>query len=181
MTVNTTWVSPVSGTLDKSAGGTIDETMTDALASNFYHLGGAAGYIGCRATLASAQSISNTTDTAIGLAAESFDSDPNGAMHDTSTNNSRIVCKTAGVYNVSGFAEFAANGTSTRKATIKVNGSTIIAGDSKLACTEGGQTTYLTLAQSYSFNANDYVELYVYQASGGALNCSTAGLSMMKA
>lgn len=180
-TVTTNWTSPAGATLDKTTGGTVDEAMTDAWSSNFYNLGGTAGFIGCRASLSSAQSINNTSETVLQLAAEAFDSDPDGAMHDLVTLNSRIYCRTAGVHRAAGFAEFAANATGTRKALIRLNGSTIIGGDSRLACTEGGQSTYVNAAGDYLFAAGDYVELYVYQASGGALNVSTAALSLVKA
>lgn len=180
-TVNTTWTSPASATLDKATGAVIDEAMTDAWSSNFYNLGGTVGFIGCRALLSGAQSVNNTTDTAILFNAESFDSDPNGLMHDNVTLSSRITIRTSGTYNLSGVAEFAANSTSTRRALIRLNGSTILAGDSKIACAEGGQTTYTTVATSYALVVTDYIELFVYQASGGALNVSTASLSCVKA
>lgn len=43
MTVNTTWVSPVSATIDLAAGALVGEANWDALASDLYRLGGADG------------------------------------------------------------------------------------------------------------------------------------------
>lgn len=179
-TVNSTYTDPNSATLDKSTGAVIDEAMMDALASNFRHIAGSAGYIGCRASTSTSQSVSNNTVTALPLAAESFDSDPNGAMHDTVTNNTRITIRTAGVYHCGAQATPAANTTGFRQSYIRVNGGSTIAFDTRMASTAGGAGSEVSLYCAYSFAANDYIELVVQQASGGALNYDGA-LSAVKA
>lgn len=178
MTVNTTWVSPVSATLDKTTGNVIDEAMTDAWSSDLYHLGGTAGYIGCRATSSSAQSISNSTLTAVAFASESFDSDPNGAMHDNATNNSRITIRTAGLYHLGGYVQFASNATGERLIGFAVNGVSITA-DRRPAASSG--VTQAAHYAAYALSASDYVELQVLQTSGGALNVDGGSLTAVKA
>jgi hypothetical protein len=183
-TVNTNWVSPASATLDKATGETIDETMTDAWSSDLYHLGGTAGYIGAHAFNSGAQSLPNNSETAIGLDGERFDSDPNGAIHDTATNNSRLTCRTAGVYHLSGGLAFTGNATGERYVSLRLNGTTSIA----RVRLDGQSTTELDLqvSTSYLLAASDYVELTAFQTSGGALNTvaisnSSPFLAMVKA
>jgi hypothetical protein len=178
-TVNTSWTSPASATLDKSTGGTIDEAMCDAIASDLYALGGTVGYIGCRAYASGALSVPNSTFTALALNTESFDTDPNGAMHDTSSNNSRITIRTAGVYHVSPYVEFATNATGFRQVAIRLNGATFLFGDHRAAV--NGEATHVCYSHPYLFAANDYVEVLVAQNSGGALNVAAQVLSVVKA
>jgi hypothetical protein len=177
--VTTAWTSPASATLDKGTGATIDETMTDALASDLYHLGGTTGTISCRAAPTVAQSISNSTLTAVTMAGEIWESDPNGAIHDLVTNNSRLTCRTTGTYMIIGFAEWAANATGIRNAYLRVNGATVVNYDQRQAVT-GGDITAATVSAHYQLTATDYVELIVLQSSGGALNLTNASLSMAK-
>ena len=174
-TVNTSWVNPASATLDKATGATIDEAMTDGWSSDLYHLGGAAGYIGCRASHNTTQSIATGTQAPVALNAESFDSDPNGAMHDLVTDNGRITARTAGVYHITAWVPWDANGTGVRTAYLAYNGSTTYVSDTRMAVT-GGVTEH-ALATSAFMNANDYFLIGVYQTSGGALNVS-AGVTM---
>jgi hypothetical protein len=179
-TVNTTWVSPASATLDKATGGTIDETMTDAWSSDLYHLGGTAGYIGCRASHLATQSIANTTNTVVALNAEAFDSDPNGAMHDVVTNNSRVVVRTAGTYHVSAYVQWAFNATGYRRLYLRVNGGAEMAAVMQAAM--AGDPTDQTVYTAYALNASDYVEAVVAQSSGGALNLAVgATVTLVKA
>lgn len=180
-TVNTTWVSPVSATLDKATGATIDETMTDGWSSDLYHLGGTAGFIGCRVSHNTTQSIANGGPVGLAFNGESFDSDPNGAMHDNTTNNDRVVARTSGVYHITAFVPWAANATGYRTAYLAYNGSVIYASDTRNAVT-GGIVTEHALATSAFMNANDYFTVGVIQTSGGALNVSAgATLTVVKA
>lgn len=176
-TVNTTWTSPASATLDKSTGATIDETMTDAWSSNLYHLGGTAGYIGCQAVSTSATSVANTTDTPVPLQGEQFDSDPNGAMHDNAVSNTRVVARTAGVYHIYAHASFASNASGYRQISVLVNGVTQMI---HMSNPISGTDTWITTSTVKLLNASDYVEVAAYQSSGGALDVSAA-LSVVKA
>lgn len=169
MAVNTTWVSPVSATLDKTTGNTIDETMTDAIASNFYHLGGTLGYIGARAYNSANISVSTATQTALTFNSEEFDADPNGEIHSTSSNTGRLTCRTGGLYLITGNVTFAANSTGYRQVSVRFNGSAVVAQVVTQAVTTG-DVTEVSLTTVYPLAATQYVELLVQQTSGGALN-----------
>ena len=91
-------------------------------------------------------------------------------IHDIETNNTRLTCKTAGKYMIAGGGQFVANATGRRHAQIKLNGTTVIAGQHFQAVTDSGGVTSLTIGTIYNLAVNDYVELGFYQASGGDLD-----------
>lgn len=119
-----------------------------------------------------AQSIPNNTATTLAFNSERNDTD---TIHDTVTNNSRLTCKTAGVYAISGTLEYATNATGERSVAIRLNGTTYIAA----AANSGGiSVTQLSCTTQYIMAVNDYIELIAFQDSGGALNVnSTANYS----
>lgn len=121
---------------------------------------------GCRAYRSSTQSIPNATWTAINLDSELFDTD---TIHSVASNTSRLTCKTKGVYTISGHVEFAEDDPAVgyRAVAIKYNGTTYIAKHDKELCNVNPSFSITTL---YNLAVNDYVELFVYQTSGGALN-----------
>lgn len=126
----------------------------------------------------SAASMANGTATLVPLNSETFDTD---TMHDTAVNNSRIVHTTAGVYDEEWFITIAGGVAYTQlDLNIRLNA----------AGASGGGTTLRT--QSYSdgtrapitmvfrylrfFNAGDYTEAFITQASGGARALSATSL-----
>lgn len=111
------------------------------------------------------QSINNNSTTTLAFDSEDWDND---TMHDTVTNNSRITFTTAGKYAVSSYVQFASNGAGERYTDIRLNGTTVIATDSRMAIT-GGDISGNTLSFDYAFSAADYVEVRVFQTSGGSL------------
>lgn len=128
-------------------------------------------HIGARAYHNANQSITSATLTVLALNSERYDTD---TIHDTATNNSRLTCKTAGVYAISGNVSFAANATGLRELDILLNGATMIA--SKTVGNVGGTVaTIVDVGCDYLLAVNDYVELRVYQDSGGALNVLSTG------
>jgi hypothetical protein len=116
------------------------------------------------------QSIANNTVTALAFNSERFDND---AIHDTVTNNGRLVCKTAGTYLITGCVEWDPNTTGGRQLTVRLNGTTAVVAQ------EGGAAGSLNPQQSvttvYALAVNDFVELLVRQTSGGALNVIASG------
>src|SRR5678815_4874680 len=70
------------------------------------------------------QSIANNTNVALAFNSERFDTD---TIHDLSTNNSRLTCRTAGTYLLLGHFGTAANATGRRVIAIRLTGSTYIA------------------------------------------------------
>ena len=116
-------------------------------------------------------SVANNTLVALTFNTERWDTD---TIHNTSTNTNRLTCQTAGLYHIYGTVLFAANATGQRAVQIKLNGTTFIGGDMRVdAAASGG--TRLTAVTEYSLSAADYVELVVFQDSGGALNVTSAG------
>lgn len=100
---------------------------------------------------------------------ERYDTD---SMHSTSADTGRITFNTAGLYHVFATIEFASNATGYRQAYLRVNGTTVIAASSCPAATSLG--TELMLSCVWKFAAADYVEVFVAQLSGGALNVAGA-------
>jgi hypothetical protein len=123
-----------------------------------------------------AQSITSATPTALAFNSERFDQAGNAAdtMHDNVTNNSRLTCRYAGVYQITGNASFAANATGYRQLEIKLNNTTTI--ESSIDMTASGTVASRILCTTlYSLAVNDYVELIAYQTSGGGLNVDVIG------
>jgi hypothetical protein len=113
------------------------------------------------------QSTTSGTPLLLALNSERFDTD---TIHDTVTNNSRLTCKTAGVYAIKGTVRFASNSTGARTLAIKLNGTTYLAYTQTNAVSSGSLATILNIATTYAMAVNDYVELEATQSSGGALN-----------
>lgn len=116
------------------------------------------------------QSLTNSTETALAFNTEDFDTD---VMHDTATNNSRLICKTAGIYIITGQVLWASNATGYRRLRIRLNGSTVI-GASEMGAV-GTDVTYQSVPALWDFSVNDYVELMATQTSGGALAVTASG------
>jgi hypothetical protein len=98
------------------------------------------------------------------------------AMHSTSSNTGRLTVPSGegGWYDLGGHAQFTTSaGGVARMIRIRLNGTTL------LASAPGGPISasfnaYCTVTTKYLLAAGDYVELQVFQNSGGALNCITA-------
>ena len=118
------------------------------------------------------QSITNTTNTALAFNSERFDQAGGSAstQHDVSTNNSRLTCRHAGVYHIIGGCHFAANATGQRTLFLRLNGATAIAYAPRGFGLSSLDSTSLLVATHYDLAVNDYIEMVVYQDSGGALN-----------
>jgi hypothetical protein len=120
-------------------------------------------FVGCSVYGAS-QTISNATWTAINFGFENFDTD---TFHDTVTNNSRITIPTGlgGKYLVSWQQRWDPSGTGNRTADLYKNGTTQITQEMTAS------STYASNAKSaiITLSAGDYIQLYVYQNSGGNL------------
>lgn len=121
----------------------------------------------CRVYRTTAQSITSGTPTAISFDAERFDTD---AIHDLVTNPTRLTCRTAGKYLITGAMEWGATTSGTRRqGTIILNGVTPLA--VQMVPPMGVSTPpALTVVTVADLVVNDYVELQGYQDSGAALN-----------
>ncbi len=122
-----------------------------------------------------AQSLANSTDTALTFGAGSEDFDL-GGWHSETTNNTRITPTIPGYYQVVGTVFLAASSAVTSCiATIAKNG-TVQAPRSRMKPgannLSGTSTVTVTL---YLNGTTDYVELIGQQTSGGALNTNVGG------
>jgi hypothetical protein len=119
-------------------------------------------------TASGAQSISNTTATALTFNTEVYDPS-NG--HSTVTNTSRYTIPTGydGIWQFNATVGFASNATGYRIVTIYQNGSsTGIRGVRSIVAATNSEVINIT---GYAnVNATDYIEVYVEQSSGGSLN-----------
>jgi hypothetical protein len=118
-----------------------------------------------------AQSIPNTTFTALTFGAEDFDT-ANG--HDTVTNNSRYTFTKAGLWVWNGKAAFTANATGQRAFLWKVNNVSFAGSQTAWPAVAAVERQYVAVGFEWNFIVGDYIELCVYQDSGGALNTSVA-------
>jgi len=116
------------------------------------------------------QSIADTTDVTLAFNAERYDTD---TIHDNSTNNSRLTATTAGIYLITASVEFDGSASGNRWLVVELNGTTKLAGH--ISRHSDGDTTYMSISTIYSLSATDYVEVYVYQNSGGPLNIRSTG------
>lgn len=118
-------------------------------------------------------SINNNTRTALTFNSERIDV---SAMHSTVSNTSRVTVPTGegGMYFHSGHIEWAANATGQRNCEIRLNGTTLIAIDN-VPSAGAAVNNEQSVATIYQEAAADYVELTVFQTSGGALNVQVAG------
>jgi len=122
-------------------------------------------FVGCFVYGTANQTISNATATVIPFGAENFDSDN---FHSTTVNNSRITIPTGkgGKYLVVAASYFIQNSTGFRQLRILKNGSNVqinVAPSNTVTDVNNNVSYILDLA------AADYIELGVYQNSGGTL------------
>lgn len=132
----------------------------------------------CSVSSSTNQSLSDSTNTVLTCDTETFD---NNAMHNPSTNTSRITAKAAGRYLVSANVQFVANGTGWRKLSIKQTVSSVSTTVNLFQIAAGGITEDVILSGSRVFNlaVDDYVECSAYQTSGGALNVKVYNFEAM--
>ena len=115
------------------------------------------------------QSITTSTHTAVSLNAEEFD---DASLHDNSTNPSRFTIGATGRYRIEGEAYFGANAIGDRLVFIWKNGT----GTGTRLAQMGGRALSTANARLVvttgvvALTAGDYVELGVWQDSGGALD-----------
>lgn len=128
--------------------------------------------IGARVYNSANISIANATATLLTYDTERYDTD---TIHSTSVNTGRLTCFTAGKYAIFAVVQWAANVTGRRSLQIRINGTTTIVNDSRMAVTDAGAGTVQAVATVYELAVGDYVESIVVQASGGALNVLAVG------
>lgn len=163
-----------SGTFDNLPIGTTGQVLTADTTVSPYKVKWAAAaagatYVGVSAYRSTNTSINNATYTAVTWPNEYFDTD---GFHSTTTNTSRFTVPTGkdGKYLVTSLVRFLANTTGIRIASLYKNGVELYQGSNKNPLSSGG--TSLQFSWQGSLVATDYLEVFVYQDSGGALNIS---------
>lgn len=130
------------------------------------------GRVAARAYNSANISVANGTVTSLNLNSERFDSDD---FHSTSSNTSRLTIPSGlgGFYTISASIAWATNSTGERMLGILHNGTTYIARAQQAT----GSTNDLrqNVSTIYNLTAGDYVEISVWQNSGGALNVLSVG------
>lgn len=117
----------------------------------------------------SAQSLTSGTFTAITQDTEDVDT---AGGHSTVSNTSRYTAVYAGWYDVAGGVGFAFNATGNRALDLRVNGTMLNGTQSNIATLTASSSTAqpVTADELVFLNVSDYVELFAFQSSGGALN-----------
>lgn len=118
--------------------------------------------------LANNQAIPNAGPVGTTIIWDTVDYNPSTAAYSSSF-PSRLVAPTSGFYIISVGVQFAANAVGTRDVFIVLNGGNRIA-EADMTATGGGFSAVFTVTVMQFLNAMDFVEVQVYQTSGGALN-----------
>jgi hypothetical protein len=123
----------------------------------------------CRVSKTADQSIPDNAPTVVTFDAEQFDT---AGMHDNVTNNSRITIQTPGVYLIVGQASWATNASGRRDLSFKLNGNFASGSGPWGTLSKPANAGFdaANISQVAVLAAADYVELSVFQSSGGALN-----------
>jgi len=121
----------------------------------------------CKVKRTTNQAILNATATIINFTAEDYDTN---SLHDNSTNNTRLTCKMAGIYHIFGCVRFESNATGSRIINVLKNGTDKLVSVRVESVEASGQHTTTTLSTDDELALNDYVELQVWQNSGGTLD-----------
>ncbi|HXI66372.1 MAG TPA: hypothetical protein VNH41_00405 [Steroidobacteraceae bacterium] len=153
------------------ASGTVNAAKLNAIDNGIFE---AMQQPAVRVTHSTTQSITSAVITALAFNTERFDQAGGSAstMHDTVTNNSRLTAVYAGVYQISGAVEFAANAVGERLIQVRHQGATVIARQEFL---NTGSAQALAISTLYPLAMNEYVELMVYQNSGSAVVINASG------
>lgn len=121
------------------------------------------------------QSIPNATNTALTFGAGSEDIDTHG-FHDTAVNTSRITPTKAGRYRVVGTGNLASSAAVTiLVAFIGKNGTAVQPYPRQKPAATATTTSASASAIVEMNGSTDYVELFLHQTSGGAINTQASG------
>ena len=127
----------------------------------------------CFAYRTADKSLTSGTITLYDMDAELYDP-YTPAAHSTSVNNSRLAAAETGEYTVKAHVTWAANAAGSRSLQLRKNaagssvGGTLILDTGTLP--SAGNVGFLLITVDVPLNANDYIELFVSQTSGGPLN-----------
>ncbi len=130
----------------------------------------------CAVQLTANQSISDSTWTALSFGSGTEVFDYHG-WHDTSTNPSRITPTKAGTALILARCAFAANATGIRVIAIRINGSATHVVEHQIPAGSAVNIAINCMVMYPVNGSTDYIEAFVYQSSGGALNALGAAIN----
>lgn len=170
VTAGTATVSkPTNATLAlvQNAGGVLYFTATGAATFMPFDVGSTTTFKGCQLWKSTNQSINTATYTAITFDSENFDTDN---YHSTSSNTSRITIPAGlgGKYLITFTAGFTANATGIRGSALYKNG--VQTHITFQLSASSAADHFFAGSQIMNLSAGDYVEIFLYQSSGGALD-----------
>jgi hypothetical protein len=128
---------------------------------------GGSTFVGANVKSTTDQSISNTTFTIVNFGGENFDTN---TFHDNTTNNSRLTIPSGkdGYYLITSVIQFGSNDTGFRAVVLKKNGSDYQ--NMSWVDADSGNNIWTSASATISCVATDYLQIEVYQNSGGALD-----------
>jgi len=119
------------------------------------------------------------TTTAIDMDLEYWDND---GMHDITTNPQRITITTTGLWQITAFGNWASSSTGSRGLQVRKNSGDSNSGGTQLFAkrqeSADGVVSQLFISWEERLAVDDYIEMFTFQDSGGALNLN-AGSSLM--
>lgn len=124
---------------------------------------------GVRVYRTTTQALGNATETLVQFTAHEYDTD---GFHDDSTDNSRLTVPVglAGYYHIFGAFSIANNATGQRTAYPRLNGSTTLMVAGGESVTSGASNSHFGFSTVRPLDEGDYIEVLIYQNSGGSLN-----------
>lgn len=131
----------------------------------------AASVVAARAHRATTQSIANGVEVPISFSTEDFDT---AALWSIGL-PTKMIAPSDGYYLIGGSIWWGTSSGGMRAAGLRINGTTYVAYAQMPPSAVGGINT--NLSTLYHLAATDYVELLVYQASGGDLDAVSDGLN----
>lgn len=123
--------------------------------------------ISCCVTHSVSQPVPHDESVAVKFDSTRWDTDN---IHSNRAQNSRMTCRTAGIYAIFGCVEFDASGVGRRVLNIQLNGNQILTSQHVMAVTDAGIGTSVNVSCVQYLNEGDYIELTVKQGSGVTLN-----------
>lgn len=127
----------------------------------------------CSAYAGATQTLTTAVAAAIALNSELFDVVQSGdsPSHDLVTNNSRLVCRTSGKYEMTGQVRFnGASAVGVRTVALRLNGTTDLITNQQPAVGGGSSTDVAVPVIVVALTAGDFIEMRATQTSGGNLD-----------
>jgi hypothetical protein len=125
-------------------------------------------FSGARAVANAATAIATATWTSVAFAGtDRFDT---SSYHDPASNNTRLTVPSNGYYMIGANVQFAGSVTGERGVRIYLGGATILAQEMRTAVQDAALPTRINIVTLYQLSATNYVEVQMWQDSGGSIN-----------